>query len=540
MKAEEVLQRLADKYNLTHVKEILISAQEQAHSNVIDVAILGQFKAGKSSLINSLLGKDVLPTGVIPVTAIITRIYYSATVSVTINFLDGSHKQVTLDELIKYITEAQNPQNQKNVESADIGLPEMKWLEGIRLIDTPGLGSIFQNNTQTTRQWSARTTIALIVISAERPLSEEDMKLLQEIKHYSYKTYCIITKVDLFSAEQITQIKDFVSQGLYKALNSQIPVLLYSTKKDTEKYKQELFSAVLRPLQNDTTQELRKIYKYKLLRSALLLQNYLTIAHEASIKTEKEQRLLHDKIFNSQTSANYLYQQVQLIASDIKSQVRGQLEQLLLPHLKEITTKIQSAFDQEYKTWTGNLYKISRKYESWLKRNLCNYILKVVKAHRNEMLNIITEARNRFSSFTDTFTENLRRKIFQNLGIEIKTLEWQAQLRPFHTPDISVYRAFDSNIDLLWFLFPMIIFKNFFGRHLHKQIPQEVQKNIYRTISVLTGMINKEIENLAQQTILYINQYIDTITKALTVQQQKIQELQSDLRATEQVFGLIK
>lgn len=529
MNIEETIDQLAERYELDQVKDIIKSAREQAQGNTIDVAVLGQFKAGKSSLINSLIGKDILPTGVIPVTAIITRVFYSPTESITIKFLDNTQKEINLQELKQYITETENPQNKKNVESAEIGLPQMQWLNGIRLIDTPGLGSIFDNNTETTQRWSAQTTIALIVISTERPLSEQDRKLLDEIKKFSYKTYCILTKADLFSDKQLTEITQFVSQSLKTILKAQIPVLHYSIKKDTEKHKQHIYQIIFEPLLTNTSAQINKIYNYKLLRSALLLQNYLRIAHQASVKTQQEQRELKEKIFNSQTSANFLYQQVQLIASDLKTQVRHKLEQVLLPHKQQIIKNIQDNFVKEYKTWNGNLYQISRKYESWLKDNLQEQIKITVERYRPQMLDIVQDSAQRLSFFTETFTENIKKKILSSLGIEIKTIKWQAQLRPFHTPDISVYRAFDSNIDLLWFLFPMFIFKNTFGKQFLKQIPQEVKKNLYRTISLLTGIINQEIEQLAQQAIGYINQYIDTISKALSIQGEKIAQLESDL-----------
>ncbi len=196
---------------------------------------------------------------------------------------------------------------------------------------------------------------------------------------------------------------------------------------------------------------------------------------------------------------------------------------------QQIIKNIQDNFVKEYKTWNGNLYQISRKYESWLKDNLQEQIKITVERYRPQMLDIVQDSAQRLSFFTETFTENIKKKILSSLGIEIKTIKWQAQLRPFHTPDISVYRAFDSNIDLLWFLFPMFIFKNTFGKQFLKQIPQEVEKNLYRTISLLTGIINHEIEQLAQQAIGYINQYIDTISKALSIQGEKIAQLESDL-----------
>ncbi len=527
------IEELAEKYQLDEIKSIILSTKDLVESNFIDVAVLGQFKAGKSSLINSIIGKDVLPTGVIPVTAIISRIFYSPVEQIIINFLDGNKKEVKLSELKEYITESLNPQNSKQVESADIALPEMEKFETIRLIDTPGLGSIFANNTETTQVWSPQTTIALIVISAERPLSEEDKKLLEQIKKFSYKTYCVLTKADLFDQNQLEEIKNFVHSSLQQTIGGDIPVLTYSIKQDTEIHKQKLYQTVFEPLIKNSTQEINNILNYKLLRAALLTQNYLKIALQASIKSVDEQRRLKEKIFNSQTSANFLYQQIQLIASDLKTKVRPQIEQMLLPHKSEIQQIISQELEKNYYTWQGNLYKISRKYEKWLKQTLSHQIKQLVSQHKAQMDEILVNAAHRFSFFTENFTQNLKKKILDNLGVEIQTLQWQAQMKPLESPDISVYRAFDSNIDLLWFLFPMFIFKKLFYKQFAKQIPLEVEKNIYRTISILTGIVNAEIEKLAQQSIVYINQYIDTISKALSIQQQKIDEIKEDLAKIE-------
>ncbi len=535
MDSFEQLLTIAERYNLNEIKQLLLSARELNQQKYIDIAVLGQFKAGKSSFINSLIGQNLLPTGVIPVTAIVTRIFYKKDLTITIHFQNGRKQNISLEQLPEFITEALNPNNQKSVSLADIGTPKMAKFKNLRFIDTPGLGSIFENNTQTTQQWQAKTTIAIIVISAERPLSEADKKLLDQIKQFSYKTYCILSKTDLFDQKQLQEITRFVSQNLRQILNAQVPVLHYSIKKDTEKHKQQIIKTIFEPLLQNPNTQISQIYQYKLLRAATLLQNYLQIALKASRKTQQEQQQLREQIFNSTTSSNFLYQQVQLIASDLKSHVRSQLEEFIMPHKKLLINQIQQKFKQEYPAWRGNLYRISRQYEKWLKQTLGQHIRKIVDQHHPQMQQILDSARKSLEFFTQTFTQKLSEKIRQSLGLDIKTLSWQAELLKLKSPDISVYRAFDSNIDLLWFLFPMLIFKNIFEQKFLRQIPMEVEKNLYRTVSILTGMINKQIENLAQQAIKYINQYIETISKALTIETEKIQQLTTDLQTIEKI-----
>jgi ribosome biogenesis GTPase A len=116
--------------------------------------VLGQFKRGKSTLLNALLGAPVLPTGVTPVTAIPTFIKAGPKAAARITFQDGKEPLLTSVEgeipgiLERYISEVKNPHNRLNVESAEIEVRSEFLDHGIVLIDTPGVGSTFVHNTR--------------------------------------------------------------------------------------------------------------------------------------------------------------------------------------------------------------------------------------------------------------------------------------------------------------------------------------------------------------------------------------------------------
>ncbi len=105
------------------------------------MAILGQFKAGKSSFVNSLIGRDVLPVGVIPVTTVITRLQFGERERAVISFYDGTTKQIPVSALDEYTSEVKNPSNGKGVETVDIELPCLADYAGLRLVDTPVWGA---------------------------------------------------------------------------------------------------------------------------------------------------------------------------------------------------------------------------------------------------------------------------------------------------------------------------------------------------------------------------------------------------------------
>ncbi len=91
--------------------------------------------------------------------------------------------------------------------------------------------------------------------------------------------------------------------------------------------------------------------------------------------------------------------------------------------------------------------------------------------------------------------------------------EWQIKLQEINKPDISISWSFDFQLDLLRFLFPMIIYRVFFKRHFVKQIPAEVEKNYYRLTSDMNELVNKQMDYLMLQALSYINEELSMIER---------------------------
>jgi predicted GTPase len=202
------IQDVCDEFRLHSLNKTLRSVRNFAEQNqYIDVAVLGQFKAGKSSFLNSLLNKSILPVGNIPVTAVISRISYGPEEKATVVFADGSSRQISSQEIEEYVSETGNPENQKNVLLVDIELPSLETVKTVRLVDTPGIGSVWKHNTETTTSWFPETGAVLFVISAEKPISENELGLLQEIYLYSPEIIIVLSKTDLFDEDHLKQME---------------------------------------------------------------------------------------------------------------------------------------------------------------------------------------------------------------------------------------------------------------------------------------------------------------------------------------------
>src|SRR5208283_816635 len=125
---ETILERvalLADEWKLASLQPQIAACRElmQRH-NGIDVAVFGRFKAGKSSFLNHLAGRDVLPIGVVPLTAVITRLRFGERDQAEVHFLNGTTKNIPLEQIGRYVGENENPNNEKQVAAVEVELLE--------------------------------------------------------------------------------------------------------------------------------------------------------------------------------------------------------------------------------------------------------------------------------------------------------------------------------------------------------------------------------------------------------------------------------
>lgn len=96
----------------------LLMVKEQLLANCFNLVILGQFKRGKTTLINSLIGKEILPSSVVPLTSIVTILKYGEEVRCLVSMDDGNEKKIRIEELSDYVTEKGNPKNIRGVRCA--------------------------------------------------------------------------------------------------------------------------------------------------------------------------------------------------------------------------------------------------------------------------------------------------------------------------------------------------------------------------------------------------------------------------------------
>ena len=186
------------------------------------LACIGQFKRGKSTLINALIGEPVLPVGFIPVTAVPTVIRYGAHKKARIQFRDGAWQQIAASDLEQYVSEEYNPENAKGVGGAEVFVPSALLSTGMCLVDTPGLGSVFTGNTAATQAFIPHIDAALVVVGADPPLAGEELALVEAVGRQVQNLILVLNKADRTTDAERAAAIVFTQKVLEKRLQRSV------------------------------------------------------------------------------------------------------------------------------------------------------------------------------------------------------------------------------------------------------------------------------------------------------------------------------
>jgi GTPase SAR1 family protein len=219
--AENPLRRLADLAEVLgseRVKDEAASLAQRVTEGRFYLACLGQFKRGKSTLLNALLGDRILPTGVLPLTTVPTVVRFGSTRRARVRFQGGTWTDISPEHLPEYVTEELNPENHKGVVAVEVFCPSPLLSQGMCLVDTPGLGSVFAGNTAATQAFIPHIDAALIVVGADPPIAGEELALVREIGRQVANLIVVLNKADRTSDEERRIAKTFTSKTLEKQL----------------------------------------------------------------------------------------------------------------------------------------------------------------------------------------------------------------------------------------------------------------------------------------------------------------------------------
>jgi GTPase SAR1 family protein len=506
-------------------------------SSTFQLAVLGQFKRGKSSLLNALMGRPLLSAGILPLTAVPTFILGSSKPFVRLKYLKGTVEEghsKNFEEMGKAITaattEESNPHNVKGIERVEVGLPSDDWFADVTLIDTPGIGSTHIHNTATAHAVLPECDAALFVLSVDPPITEVELEYLTTVCQNVSRVIVVLNKIDLVDPVDEREAIRFLSTVLSQRASPQLEQQIFPVSaRSALAAKQARDSCLLE------ASGLPDLTKH--IRSSLVDRKRVHL--EASI--EKKMRhilagLEADAAFSARALAMPLAELDEKIrlfedAASGFTRERANLEDLLSGEWRRAIKKLhvlcenaKERIDRYLDTVfadSGSLSELQSSIQSTMSTRFDEEFQSIGLAIDKDVAAAIAVHRERYQTLTDRVHQTaaaLMNVRFPRLADE----EWlEIKREPYWIGQAKVENLTSITVDLLARFLPISLRE----RRQRKKLRNAVQNAVTRNISDLRWTMQQNIDDSFRRLLSASNNAVDgsisSTREALTVAREK-------------------
>lgn len=278
-----LIEQIVTRNGLVEFRPRIDSLAARLEDDHLELALFGRVSSGKSSMLNALLGTDVLPVGINPITAVPTKLRYGPEIKAAVAFGDGRSEAVSIEELSRLVTEQGNPGNLRNVVRALVEVPSPRLRQGVMLVDTPGLGSLATRGAAETLAYLPSCDLALLLIDAGATLNDEDIGTLRLLYEAGIPALVLLSKADLLAEGDLHRATSYIQEHVKRAQNLDVTVHPVSAVPRYSILLDQFFERELLP-RFDKARALREA---SVARKIGALREAVTAAMESSLRREK-------------------------------------------------------------------------------------------------------------------------------------------------------------------------------------------------------------------------------------------------------------
>jgi GTPase Era involved in 16S rRNA processing len=222
-RSKELFEHLNEILPESRISPILSDYMKDLENDKMMITILGEFKRGKSSLLNAILKQPILPVDVLPATAVVSEIHHGNQDKWKIHYNDGTVEEKNLNhkELKAYTFEGDH--DPKLINRMELGLPIPFDNKSTVLVDTPGIGDLNEHQFDVTYSYIPRSDLILFVLNASSPLSKSEFVYLKEtvmkLKHGEIAF--VLNFKDRLDEDEIEEVEDYAGKKLQKILGQE-------------------------------------------------------------------------------------------------------------------------------------------------------------------------------------------------------------------------------------------------------------------------------------------------------------------------------
>lgn len=242
------LEQIITRHHLLELRPLLDIILDRLESRQFEIAFFGRVSSGKSSLLNHILGQDVLPVGITPVTAVPTRLRHGEREEMLVCFEVSSPARLPIGQIAEYVTEEKNPGNQRRVKCVEVALPADQLAEGVVFVDTPGVGSLATAGAAQTMAYLPRCDLGVLLLDAGSTLHQEDLRILEGFQEAAVPAMVLLSKCDLLCPDDRRRMIQYVERQIRESQGLSVAVVPVSTVGQEARLTNEWFEQHVRPL----------------------------------------------------------------------------------------------------------------------------------------------------------------------------------------------------------------------------------------------------------------------------------------------------
>jgi hypothetical protein len=198
--------RATTAYDRLDLGRRLTRVRDRIADPEVRVLVVGEFKQGKSSLVNATINATVCPVDDDVATSVPTVVRYAAAnTAVALHAPDDPDDSpravpVAFDEIGSYVSEAGNPANERNLRAVEVGVPRDLLRSGLALVDTPGVGGLGSAHGAATVGALPTADAVILCTDASQELTEPELSFMRMARDMCPTIACAITKIDFYAS----------------------------------------------------------------------------------------------------------------------------------------------------------------------------------------------------------------------------------------------------------------------------------------------------------------------------------------------------
>jgi len=520
---------IAERYEISSLEPLVGSCRATAAHDELSVAIIGRFKAGKSSFLNHFLSRNLLPVGVVPVTTVVTEIVYGPREEARVRFVDGRVKGMALEHISDYIAESKNPGNEKRVSVVTVELPTLEPFRGLRFVDMPGLESALAHNTDASLNWLPNVGVALVAVSVDPPLSQQDLVLLKSLYGYTPNVSILLTKVDLLSETELGEVLSFVRGQLMRVFGSVPRILPYSVRPGYERFKTDLEETLIRKTLDRFQEQHSAILARKVGTLLRECEDYLSLALRSAEVIESERDTLKKQVIGEKEVVDEVKSELRLVVRHAAAGTRDHTGRRLEGHRVKLEARLLAGLGDEFPQWTMSLGNLLNSYESWLRRTLEVELQALSDEEHAQFIALLEKVKKQIFRALQRFRDQLSERTLRSFGVPLRTTEAETTVEEPRSPDVYIGRVFDHNWELLSPVVPVWLVEGAVQRHFRGKLPYMVEKNLSRLASQWTDSINDAMTQIGKEAERRLDELVSTVERLIASSSETAPRIRADL-----------